>query len=211
MNEPLVAVIIDEQGRISPFPGNAPAKIYHRWGDVWVCRESVAFSVEKEWNSAIIRDRLQLFIAALGQTRILAASSISGIAYSLLNRHGFKLCEMGGFSPDCLDALVESVKTATESVPTLPHPIEISPSIYQCDLTVVLQEYPDLSSKKVLRPFFDKTPFVELRLSCGHMPPWLTSELKMRGLVHSKPVATDGKLLVSIKAVCLTECRDDIK
>ncbi|MDR2572779.1 MAG: hypothetical protein LBC94_00290 [Desulfovibrio sp.] len=198
MEDSSVAVIVDRQGKIASFPGNVLARIYHKRDGVWGCGRIVAFSPGAERGLPAVRDSLREFIADLGQTRILVAASISGIAYSLLNQRGFRLCEMDGFAPDCLDDLVESVKY--EPAPVLsPHPEEISPGIYRCDLMVILREYPDLSSKKILRPFFDGTPFVELRLLCGHIPPWLAPELKARGLVHSDPVAADGKLLVSIR------------
>lgn len=146
-----------------------------------------------------MRDKLRHLVATLGNTRILVATSISGIAYSVLDQRGFRLCEMDGFTPDILDALVESVNTPIGMQGIADHPVETStPGHYVCDLTAILKEYPDLTSKKVLRPFFENTPFIEVQVLFGHMPPWILPELAERGLGCDKADADDGKVRLRI-------------
>ena len=196
-----VAVVTDRQGNLARFADDVLVTVYHRqaWG--WTCGKSIRFCVEPGLDPAGMRGRLRGLVEALGRTRILLAASVSGIAYSVLDQMAFRICEMDGFSPEepeVLDALAESASAPAKSAPP-PCPAEISPGVYQCDLMDILGEYPDLSSKKILRPFFSETPFVELRIACGHVPPWLLPELKERGLEHDGPASENGKLWLRIR------------
>ncbi|MDR1777370.1 MAG: hypothetical protein LBR31_06035 [Desulfovibrio sp.] len=196
-----IAVVVDRQGQLTRFSDDILVNVYHRQGKTWVCTERMPFFLDPGLDLAGMRDKLRALIDSLGQTRILLAASICGVAYSVLDQRGFRLCEMDSFSPeeaDVLDALVERV-VAPVKAPSPPYPAEIAPGVYQCDLTEVLREHPDLSTKKVLRPFFDKTPFVELRMAFSHVPPWLLPELVERGLVWSEPVSAGDKLWMTVR------------
>ncbi|MDR1659669.1 MAG: hypothetical protein LBR94_04925 [Desulfovibrio sp.] len=196
-----VAVVTDRQGNLARFSDDVLVTVYRKHAGGWICGKSIRFCVEPGQDLAGMRGKLRDLAEALGRTRILLAASVSGIACSVLDQRGFRLCEMSGFSPgepDVLDALAERASAPAQSVPS-PSPAEISPGVYQCDLTDILREYPDLSSKKILRPFFDKTPFAELRIACGHVPPWLLPELKERGLEHDGPRPENGKLWLRVR------------
>ncbi|MDR2054706.1 MAG: hypothetical protein LBQ10_02365 [Desulfovibrio sp.] len=201
-----VAVVTDSQGNLARFSGNALVTVYHKHAEGWICGKSIRFCVEPGQDMAGMRNRLRDLVEALGRTRILLAASISGVACSALDQRGFRLCEMDGFSPeepDVLDALAERASAPARSAPA-PRPVEISPGVYQCDLLDILGEYPDLSSKKILRPFFNETPFAELRITCSHIPPWLLPELKERGLEHDGPAPESGRLRLRVRpAACV--------
>jgi hypothetical protein len=54
--------------------------------------------------------------------------------------------------------------------------------MFRLDLSAALAARPDLTSKKILRPFLDRAAFLELRVLFDHLPPWLEAELGARGL-----------------------------
>ncbi|MDR2745387.1 MAG: hypothetical protein LBB66_09405 [Desulfovibrio sp.] len=196
-----VAVVTDKQGNLARFFDDVLVTVHHKQDRGWTCGKSIRFCVEPGQDPAGMRDKLRVLVEALGRTRILLAASVSGIAYSVLDQRGFRICEMDGFSPKepgVLDALAKSISAPAISAPPS-YPVEISPGVYQCDLMDILREYPNLSSKKILRPFFSGTPFVELRIACGHVPPWLLPELEERGLEHDGPAPENGKLWLRVR------------
>ncbi|MDR2123830.1 MAG: hypothetical protein LBP38_02460 [Desulfovibrio sp.] len=199
-----VAVVTDGQGKLARFADGASAWVYRRENNAWRCSGEVPLHMERTPVSdaatqAGLRDRLRDFIAALGDTRILIAVSISGIAYTVLDQRGFILCEMDDFDPECLDALTEALNTGTDApaLPDRPMPAG-EPGVYVCDLALLLREYPELSSKKILLPFLAESVFTELRVLCGHVPPWLPPELQRRGFTCKGPQPADGKLLLRV-------------
>ncbi|MDR3361267.1 MAG: hypothetical protein LBO64_00185 [Desulfovibrio sp.] len=199
MTSESVAVVTDELGELTRFAGNMRVAVYRKTAGVWACQETIPFCVDEGENLARMRDKLRDFVARLGDTRILAATAITGVAYAVLDQRGFRLCEMDSFSHGCLDALVEEANAPARTPAVFDHPEATSiPGHYVCDLTAILREYPELSSKKILRPFFDGTPFIELQIFFGHMPPWLLPELAQRGLGCDKSVASDGRLCLRV-------------
>ncbi|MDR2669133.1 MAG: hypothetical protein LBC14_04170 [Desulfovibrio sp.] len=217
-----VAVVTDGQGKLATFADGVSAGVYRRENNAWRCCGTVPLRVEGARPSgpepgeagdgehrgtalaftetpAGLRDRLRGFVAALGDTRILVAVSISGIAYTVLDQRGFVLCEMDDFDPECLDALTETLNTPPDApaVPDRPAPTG-EPGVYVCDLVLMLREYPELSSKKILLPFLAESSFTELRVLCSHMPPWLPPELQRRGFICKEPSTGNGKLLLRI-------------
>ncbi|MDR1947313.1 MAG: hypothetical protein LBQ51_09150 [Desulfovibrio sp.] len=194
-----VAVITDRQGKLARFSDDVLARVYRREKSGWVLSAAVPFLAEPGENPARMRGRLRDFVAALGDTRILIAASISGIAYSVLDQRGFRLCEMDGFDPECLDALIESLNAPSNASDVPDRPMATGePGVYECDLMLMLREYPELSSKKILLPFLADAAFTELRIACGHVPPWLPPEMKRRGFVCKGPTAEGGKLRLLI-------------
>ncbi|MDR2051637.1 MAG: hypothetical protein LBQ63_07705 [Deltaproteobacteria bacterium] len=194
-----VAVISDRQGKPVRFAGDALALIYRKENGVWAHSGTVPFCIGEKATPARLRESLRDFIAALGETRVLIAASISGLAYSVLDQRGFRLCTLDAFDPECLDALMEALNAPPEDPAVENRPTAAGdPGVYECDLTLMLREYPELSSKKILLPFLDAAAFAELRITCGHVPPWLPPELKRRGFVHEVYDLEDGKALLRV-------------
>ncbi|MDR1685103.1 MAG: hypothetical protein LBR82_01435 [Desulfovibrio sp.] len=222
MEHTSVAVVTDGRGKLARFADGVFVRVYSRENNTWRCAETVPLRMERTRppgpepgesvsgehsgsasafaeTPAGLRAGLREFVAALGDTRILVAVSISGIAYTVLDQRGFVLCEMDDFDPGCLDALTEALNAppAVSPAPDRPMPTG-EPGVYACDLVLTLRAYPELSSKKILLPFLAESAFTELRVLCGHVPPWLPPELQRRGFACEGPQAADGKLLLRI-------------
>ncbi|MFA9380069.1 MAG: Fe-only nitrogenase accessory AnfO family protein, partial [Acetanaerobacterium sp.] len=56
---------------------------------------------------------------------------------------------------------------------------------YFLDLIALQNEHPEVSSKQVLLPFLESTPFFQLDLVCTHLPPWLGGRTDL--VVHTTP------------------------
>jgi hypothetical protein len=197
MQSMAVAVIKDHSGNLSSFGGQNVVSIYRRQERMWVCARTLLFDAGSTQEA--MRTNIRNFAAALGDARIVLGRSVSGIAYTVLNQMGFHICEMEQFSTECLDDLVEAIGANNDSGVAAKKPAPTDePGQYVFDLSAALAAYPELSSKKILRPFFDSTPFHELKIFCGHLPPWLPSELTARCLGYQAHNLGSGKILLSI-------------
>ena len=71
------------------------------------------------------------------------------------------------------------------------------------NLMEVQAAHPDITSKKALRPFLASTPFVELEIICGHMPPWLEEHMRQHHLTCARTRQDDGTVRARIShALC---------
>lgn len=174
-------------------------------GRSWQPGEPVPFSLTGCEGLAQTRERLRLLAGLLPEGAAIAATAISGLAYNELSRLGFCLCEMDAFSPDILDALAGEILASAqgeEETPTGPVPTD-TPGMFSINLMEVQAAHPDISSKKALRPFLESTPFVELELICGHMPPWLEDHMRRNRLTCALTRRDDGTIRARIShALC---------
>ena len=174
-------------------------------GKGWHACDPAPFSLEGCETLAQMRERLRQLAHLLPEQAAIAGTSISGLAYNELSRMGFCLCELDTFSPQILDALASEILASAQGevqVPTAPSPTD-TPGVYTINLMEVQAAHPDLTSKKVLRPFLASTPFVELEIVCGHMPPWLEEHMRQHHLTCARTRQDDGTVRARIShALC---------
>ena len=148
-------------------------------------------------------------IAALTEgAQAVAGRSVAGRAFTVLNQLGKHIFEIADVTPEALSDIAEDVAMA-EARQTLaedafrsarPAETEIE-GVYTLDLVTALEEYPELSSKMILKPFLQSTPFAELTLICRHVPHWLEAE---RGIAVHKKQRGDY-LVLTIQKLCCGE------
>ena len=135
-----------------------------------------------------------------------AFGAISGIAYTVFDKANFSIFTIEENSIESIksiyDDLFEFEKELAEKKEAL---LELKPRVtdepgtYFFDLFSALNENPDLSSKKLLKEFFDTVPFIQLKLKAGHIPPWLERDERF------DIVSDDGnpvKNIVITKKIC---------
>ncbi len=149
---------------------------------------------------AALRERLRQLAGRLPQGAALVATGISGLAYNELSRLGFCLCELAAFTPAVLEPLAAEIEAkAQEDAPVPTGPVATAtPGVYRINLMEVMAAHPEISSKKALQPFLASTPFVELDLICGHMPPWLEEHMRQHRLTCARSHLPDGNLRARI-------------
>jgi hypothetical protein len=106
---------------------------------------------------------------------------MSGIVYRALASCGFSIFEITEVSPAVLDGILEDMTAETgPGSDDIESPAETSvPGVYAFDLIRYQTQHPERSSKQALRDFLENTPFLELHLTCGHVPPWLEADYKI--------------------------------
>ena len=203
-----IAVLENTENSITVMENCTHLSVWQRdWstGKGWHAAESVPFTLADCETLPQMRDRLRQLAQLLPAEAAIAGASISGLAYNELSRMGFCLCELDHFSPDILDALASEILTSAQGevqVPTAPTPTDM-PGLYSINLMEVQAAHPEITSKKALRPFLASTPFVELEIICGHMPPWLEDHMRQQHLTCSLTRQDDGTVRARIShALC---------
>ncbi|MDR3176730.1 MAG: hypothetical protein LBU06_09390, partial [Desulfovibrio sp.] len=169
-----VAVVCDDHGKPAPFSGECDIDVYRRGRGAkraWKCVTHVRFSPGPDQSGEGVRRAVERLVRDLEDVRVLVASGAGGVAYAVLRRAGFAVFEMAEFFPDCLDELMREIEEPCVGEDVPESPAETAPGFYVFDLAAALAAHPDLSSKMMLRPFFDKARFCKLELRCGHVPP----------------------------------------
>jgi hypothetical protein len=147
------------------------------WNEI--SRYYVNISADLDLSS--LRAEIRKTLDLLGGCRVAAGASISGVLFRELDSRGFSVFEIESCSPETLDGILDDMNESlsdedgVEVIPTQPVETE-TPGVYQLDLDRLQETFPEITSKQALRDFLDTTPFIELRLLCAHVPPWLESE-----------------------------------
>jgi hypothetical protein len=156
-----------------------------------------------EADLARFRQGLDALGDKLRGVSFLAAKKFAGILpRRLFERDVDRLVE-GDFGLEYLVvAINEAFDPTADSAKTPPKtfgPREIGPGQYRLDLKEALAQNPDLTSKKILKPFFLSTKFDQLEISCDHAPRWLpeaAAELGLRLISQKEP---DGETVILTK------------
>ena len=197
-----IAIFSTDNGKMSSPEEAREVVVARRTGTMWDEREHIPFSLgvipnldastvgevdEDALNE--VRSTMQALINRLGECRIVAGSSISGLPYRILNHAGFHIFEVDAMSQALLSQIVADVcvakdEAARESVGTSPSPMADEGHWY-CNLLKLQEAHPEVSSKMALRDLFKRPDFKALELVCGHVPPWFDRDFEPLGLTYT--------------------------
>ncbi|SHO52175.1 Fe-only nitrogenase accessory AnfO family protein [Anaerocolumna xylanovorans] len=155
-------------------------------------------------SPAAIRARVNELIAGLGDCKTAAFGNISGIPYSAFDMAGFCIFQLGDNTREGIKGLLKDLQQFKEKqskasqAKVAPEETDVE-GVYRFDLIKAQEANPELSSKKALLPFFELTPFMELELTCAHIPPWL--ERDERFLIRVEK-AVAGQLVLITHRQC---------
>jgi Iron only nitrogenase protein AnfO (AnfO_nitrog). len=109
----------------------------------------------------------------------LVGREIVGIPYHTLCRAGLEIFEADEINEALFDAIFEDfieeknvIEEEADIVPPRPIPTDDEGNYY-LDFIWAAKCNPDLSSKKMLLPFFENDLFYSLVIRCDHLMPWL--------------------------------------
>jgi hypothetical protein len=180
-----IAVVMDRDGVLREIPHCARVVFYEKAGDAWVELSSVDFSFQGVSGLCGMRKRLFDFMNSIGdEVRAILAAGFPGVSRDVLSRGGYVLYECELFEQGVLEGILEHLENGDDNeelVPTVPYEREPGTGRYYLDMRLALNANPDLTTKKILRPFFQKVKFVELEFIYDHFPPWLPLELSSLG------------------------------
>lgn len=142
--------------------------------------------LSEETHKAVL-DFMGRLLSYISSTQAVAGSSIAGVAYTVLNAKGKHIFEIPAITSEQLQGIFEDIvkwevqQTITQEAFAQLQPKQANPEgIYTLDFIAVQKQFPEVSSKMILKPFFANTDFLELTLYCTHVPPWLYKEKSLR-------------------------------
>ncbi|MCX7657312.1 MAG: hypothetical protein N2Z57_01420 [Oscillospiraceae bacterium] len=142
----------------------------------WTVSKEIPMDFKNFKNLASLRTELVSLSKKLGECGIIAGKEISGLPFTVFDSLGFHIFFISELNDCCLDGMLEDVNQNNKNKEIPQKPIETStPGKYYFDLAALQEKFPEISSKKALRQFFEEIPFLELELVCAHLPPWIES------------------------------------
>ncbi len=178
--------------------------LYEKTTSGWTERKAFPFQLVPASNTGRLRDQIRDLITKLDGCRILAGSTIQGLAYHILDRMGFHIFEIQQLSPEILQDILQDIEASKimaeqpEDIPLVP--TLVSDGVYYLDFIRLQQLHPEISSKRALQPFLNTTPFVRLNILCSHIPLWLKeSAYKKRYALRTKKYGDSLLLSLTIR------------
>lgn len=201
-----IALTLDESNNFCTFAKTTQLKILTKSKDFWHDQECVPLALNVE-NTNELRIKIRDAITKISPCHILLSVSISGIPYYIFDKMGFSIFEANNATNELLDEILEEIdnnnnkKTAANTSPSS-EPIKITEGCYHLDYLQLEQKNPLLTTKKVLLPFLQNTPFLVLTMLCSHFPPWLKNSGFTKKLDISTEQKKEGLLLTIQKKTC---------
>ncbi len=197
-----MALITNYKGDIDSATDGRILIIYEGTGVDWTENSKIVFSINND-SIEDTRQSLKNVCDMLSDCTAIIGTSIGGIYYRMFDKYDLKILEIEDFNVNDLEYLegildMEGCQKKGASIePISPD----SDGNYTFDLISAQSERPDLSSKMLLKNFFEHTPFISLELLCDHLPPWIIEYSKNRGMDVSIS-QHEGKIKAIIRRGC---------
>ncbi|SHJ34658.1 Fe-only nitrogenase accessory AnfO family protein [Parasporobacterium paucivorans] len=185
----MIAVLFDNENKITDFIHADHIVVYGKMGDSWSVAEELKGVRMEGRDGEGIRTHMNEIICRLGECKALVGSIITGVPYYILEKNRFIVCEADEFSDELLEQMgtdFYDVKegAAEEDKKEIPlGPVSTdNEGNYYFDYAAAAKKYPELTSKKALLPFFSNELFQSVTIICTHIMPWIDSFLEQSNL-----------------------------
>lgn len=187
-----IAVFSRDQ-KMEPFLHCNRVEIYEKQDDTWLLVRTISFSPVKGSSVKELRQETENVAVYAEDAKAILCKEIAGIPFSVFDKKGYGIfCteEAGeetfqGVMADLEES--DEKKRMKEEMIRNARPAQTStPGIYHLNLLDLQKECPEVSSKKALVSFLKETPFLELHLTCAHIPPWLEHDSTLETKVQLK-------------------------
>lgn len=176
-----IAVFADETGAPDDYYTAKSIDIYihNELSNEWQNLKSIQLEPISASSVAQIRKETQQRMSLMGDCSIVAAKELSGIPFSVLDMAGFGIFIMDQLSQANLSGIIDDINALNQEEQIKAEllknaaPVELEDGFYYMDLIELQKECPEISSKAALKDFLENTPFMELKLRCAHVPPWI--------------------------------------
>jgi len=180
-----IAVFTNKESEICDFFKASRFLIFEKQTDKWTVTGRPEFEKIIPTNPAQTRKTTEALLPLLEDCRIMAGGTLVGIPYSVFDRAGMHIFEINNLNDTVLDEIIKELKYADdernlkEKIVAETRPVETgTPGVYSLDLVALQSKCPEITSKKAMADFLKNTPFMELHLTCKHIPPWIENSGK---------------------------------
>jgi len=198
-----IAVIMNEINMIDSFSKDANVLVFNKNDAGWLVVKDISAGIDFSHELPLLREELRQLITELDDCKIIVGKTVSGLAYHMLDKMGFAIFEVEQFTPSILDQILSDVKSASATNKSGISPVETDvPGVYFLDLIALQEQNSEITSKMALQPFLTNTPFLQVDLICGHLPPWVEPFIAAKGMKLTTEYMPNGKVQVHITKAC---------
>ncbi|WP_446898114.1 Fe-only nitrogenase accessory protein AnfO [Clostridium sp. LBM24168] len=182
-----IAVLVNDHGEVTSFLEPSVVNIYIMENNHWEIKNRIVFQVDVTADINLIRQRISKMVKLLGECKIFVATEIVGIPYNILERFGINSWEINGKPDEFLNYIIkkeseEEKKLIEESFKHKNGDMQYivkngEDGKYFIDFIEIQNNNPNITTKKILLPFFKEVDFFELTIRCNHIPGWFQREL----------------------------------
>lgn len=196
-----IAVFVNQEGNTGNFNSRGIIRVYEKDTNDWSVRDSFSFDLGQSQSAVMMRENLKMFMNRLSDCNVLVGDKIIGLAYNILDRSGIHIWEFKGKPEEFLDIVLrketdmEQELTSTQEEPF----VQLGSGRYYVNIKEILLANGEITSKKIMFPFFDEVMFDELHVVFSHIPPWLGPELEKRALTMNVEAESIGEVQVVIQ------------
>lgn len=182
-----IAVLVDNEGKVTSFLEPSWVNVYIMENNIWKIKNKIVYQIDSTSDINLIRKRINKMLESLGNCKIFVATEIAGIPYNILEKFGINSWEISGKPYEFLDYVIEKeeeeekklIERSFKSKNDEMHYIVENggDGKYFVDFIEIQNSNSNVTTKKVLIPFFEKNDFSELTINCSHVPGWMQREL----------------------------------
>jgi Fe-only nitrogenase accessory protein AnfO len=200
-----IAVIANNNSEVCDFFEASKFLIYEKQADKWTVTGTLEFEKIVPSVPAQTRKMTEKLLPLIESCNIIAAKSLVGIPYSVFDMAGLHIFQIESVNDAVFDDILKDIQNAAaqanlkERIIAEARPVETdTPGVFLLDLIALQNECPEVSSKKAMAEFLETTPFLELHLTCKHIPPWIENSGKYEIKAQNK----DGAVSAVITRKC---------
>ena len=176
MSQKIVLSVDDQENLCSFMKAHYLKLLKQTKENQWQSEDLIPLNLTVE-NTEELRANTKEAISMIQNCNILVSQGITGIPYYVFDKMGYAIFEATSYDNNLLNEIILEVEKNREELKEdslLPRqPIEITDGNYFLDFFLLEKKHPELTTKQVLLPFFDTTPFMSLSIRISHLPPWL--------------------------------------
>jgi len=199
-----IAVFQDISGKTQSFFEPGIIKVYSRNMEKWEISKEIIFRIDNITSLSAVRERIRNMAEALEDCKVFVGREVKGLPYNVLDGMGFNTWELEGTPKEFLDFVFEKEQEEAEeaakakTADQLSLIEEIKDGNYFLDLKKVQESNVNLTSKGILLPFLNATTFYELKIICGHVPPWFQATFKKLNLESESQSISQNEIIVRV-------------
>jgi hypothetical protein len=201
-----IAVFTNKDSKLCDFFEAERFLIFERNKIGWTQTGEANFKKIVPSDPALTRKNTEALLPLIEGCNILAGGALFGIPFAVFDRAKLHIFEISAIHDEVFAGIAEDLcnadaeAAAKEAIIRDAKPVETSTTgVYFLDLIALQKECPEISSKKAMTDFLKDTPFLELRLVCKHIPPWIENS----GAYNVQTVSDDGN---AVQAVITRRC-----
>jgi hypothetical protein len=200
-----IAVFTNKASGLCDFFDADKFLIFEKRTDKWEAAGEPEFERITPSTPAKTRKMTEALLPLIEGCNVMAGGLLVGIPYSVFDRAGMHIFQINSVDDAVFDGIVKDIQDAEadrdlkEKIITEARPVETSaPGVFSLDLITLQIQCPEVTSKKAMADFLENTPFLELRLICKHIPPWIENSGKYNIQAQNK----DGAVSAIITRKC---------